>query len=238
MVPAVAATTVTTHPGDTMQAANPSPFPRRTSGRPKGSDGTARREEILAAATQLFSVEGFRGLTMSAIARACGMSLSGLVHYFPTKDALLQATMDRRDEVDQARIAPAGKGRPRGWDYLESLVELVRLNQGQQGIVRLFTTVAGEAVDPLHPANAWLKSHHRSSALRIRQALAEAAEDGTLAEDAPIHSIARILIAAMDGLQLQWLSDPDYPDMAADFETLVETVRHRWVRPESARPAR
>ncbi|WP_457949781.1 TetR/AcrR family transcriptional regulator [Pseudarthrobacter sp. alpha12b] len=211
-----------------MQAATAARPPRRPSGRPKGADGTIRREEILAAATQLFSVEGFRGLTMSAIARGCGMSLSGLVHYFPTKDLLLQATMDRRDEVDQARIAQPGQAHPRGWAYLESLVELVRLNQQQQGIVRLFTTVAAEAVDPQHPANAWLRSHHQSSAQRIRQALGEAAEDGTLAEDAPVDSIARSLIAAMDGLQIQWLSDPVYPDMAEDFEMLVSTIRHRW----------
>ena len=36
------------------------------------------------------------------------------------------------------------------------------------------------------------------------------------------------LIAAMDGLQLQWLSDPGHTDMAADFATLLETVRYRW----------
>ncbi|UTT71227.1 TetR/AcrR family transcriptional regulator [Arthrobacter sp. DNA4] len=165
---------------------------------------------------------------MSAIARGCGMSLSGLVHYFPTKDLLLQATMERRDDVDQARIAQPGKARPRGWAYLESLVELVRLNQQQEGIVRLFTTVAAEAVDPNHPANAWLRSHHQSSAQRIRQALVEAMEDGTLGGDAPVDSIARSLIAAMDGLQIQWLSDPDYPDMAEDFEMLVSTIRHQW----------
>lgn len=101
--------------------------------------------------------------------------------------------------------------------------------------MRLFTTVAAEAVDPQHPANAWLRSHHQSSASRIRKALAEAGEDGTLAEDAPVDSIARSLIAAMDGLQLQWLSDPDYPDMADDFGILVSTVRHRWGLPQRCR---
>lgn len=209
-----------------MPTAIASPPPRRSSGRPKGADSASRREEILAAATQLFSVEGFRGISMSAIARACGISLSGLVHYFPSKDLLLQATMERRNEVDQTRIA--GPGKARGWAYLESLVDLVRLNQEQKGIVRLFTTVAAEAVDPEHPANAWLRSHYRSSAERIRTALAEAAEGGDLRKDAPAESIARSLIAAMDGLQLQWLSDPDYADMAADFAILLETVRHRW----------
>ncbi|WLQ05752.1 TetR/AcrR family transcriptional regulator [Arthrobacter oryzae] len=211
-----------------MPTAIASPSPRRSSGRPKAADSANRREEILAAATELFSIEGFRGVSMSAIARACGISLTGLVHYFPSKELLLQATMDRRDEVDQARIA--GPNRARGWAYLESLVDLVRHNQNQKGIVRLFTTVAAEAVDPEHPANTWLRRHHRTSAERIRAALVEASEDGALREDAPAESIARSLIATMDGLQVQWLSDPDYQDMAADFETLLETVRLRWGR--------
>lgn len=209
-----------------MPTATASSSPRRSSGRPKGADSANRREEILAAATELFSIEGFRGVSMSAIARACGMSLTGLVHYFPSKDLLLQATMDRRDEVDQARIA--GPKRARGWAYLESLVELVRHNQDQKGIVRLFTTVAAEAVDPEHPANSWLRHHHRASVDRILTALAEAIEDGALSPDAPAESIARSLIAAMDGLQVQWLSEPDYGDMAADFKMLLETVHHRW----------
>ncbi|MGQ1837983.1 TetR/AcrR family transcriptional regulator [Kocuria turfanensis] len=202
--------------------------PRRSSGRPRGADSAARREEILATAARLFSAEGYRGTSMSAVARACGMSQTGLVHHFPTKDDLLQAVMDRRDEIDAARIQSPGDGRPRGWDYLAGLVDLVRHNQGQPGIVRLFTTMAGEAVDPEHPANTWLRRHHRSTAEQIRAALAEAAQDGRLAADAPVDSIARCLIAAMDGLQIQWLSDPDHPDMAEDFAALVDALRHRW----------
>lgn len=210
-----------------MSAAAPR-SPRRSSGRPRGADSTARREEILATAAQLFSAEGYRGTSMSGVARACGMSQTGLVHYFPTKDDLLQAVMDRRDEIDAAQVRAPAEGRPRGWEFLESLVDLVRHNQGQPGIVRLFTTMAGEAVDPGHPANTWLRRHHRVTADQIRAALAEAAEDGRLAGDAPVGSIVRTVIAAMDGLQIQWLSDPGCPDMAEDFAVLVDALRRRW----------
>ncbi|MEX5271462.1 TetR/AcrR family transcriptional regulator [Kocuria sabuli] len=185
---------------------------------------------MLATATEVFSVVGYRGTSMSEVARACGMSQTGLTHYFPTKDVLLQAVMDRRDEVDAARIQPPGRGRPRGWAFLESLADLVRHSQEQPGIVRLFTTVAGEAVDPEHPANTWLRLHHRAIAEQLRTALAEAAADGRLAGDAPTDSIVRCVVAAMDGLQIQWLSDRDHPDMAEDFAVLVGSLRHRWER--------
>ena len=109
-----------------------------------------------------------------------------------------------------------------------SLVELVRHNQTQPGIVRLFTTVAAEAVDPGHPANDWLRGHHQRAMGQIRTALDEAIEDGVLTQDTPVDSITRNLVATMDGLQLQWLSDPHYPDMASDFELLLDSLRHRW----------
>ncbi|QCB98027.1 hypothetical protein E5206_14810 [Arthrobacter sp. PAMC25564] len=83
-------------------------------------------------------------------------------------------------------------------------------------------------MDAEHPANAWLRGHHQASAERIRRALAEAADDNALRGDTPAESIARGLLAAMDGLQLQWLSDPVYTVMAADFATLLEAVRYRW----------
>ena len=92
----------------TVLASQPS---RRTSGRPRGADSVLRREEILGIAAQVFSEEGFRSVSMSALARACDMSLTGLVHYFPTKDLLLQAVMDRRDELDDARVAGPGQAR-------------------------------------------------------------------------------------------------------------------------------
>jgi AcrR family transcriptional regulator len=60
--------------------------PRRSSGRPRGADSDARCEKILATAAEIFSIEGYRGTSMSVIARACGMSQTGLLHYFPTKD--------------------------------------------------------------------------------------------------------------------------------------------------------
>ncbi|WP_415856076.1 TetR/AcrR family transcriptional regulator, partial [Sinomonas sp. G460-2] len=164
----------------------------------------------------------------SAIARACGLSQTGLLHHFPTKEDLLRAVMERRDAIDAARTLGADGRRPRGWDFVDRLVQLVLNNQEQPGMIRLYTTVAGEAVDPAHPANAWLVEHHRGAARAFREALHEAAEDGRLKPDAPVESIVRCLLAGMDGLQIQWLSDGEYQDMARDFAVLADALRARW----------
>jgi AcrR family transcriptional regulator len=165
---------------------------------------------------------------MSAIARACGLSQTGLLHYFPTKEDLLRAVMDRRDTLDAASIFGLYRERPRGWGFVESLVRLVLNNEAQPGIVRLYTTVAGEAVDPEHPANSWLVEHHRNAAEALRAALREADQDGNLKPGAPIESIVRCLLAGMDGLQIQWLANREYENMANDFAVLADALRARW----------
>ncbi|MFK0073541.1 TetR/AcrR family transcriptional regulator [Arthrobacter woluwensis] len=205
---------------------------RRSSGRPKGADSAARREEILATAARVFSEEGYRGTSMSALARACGLSQTGLLHYFPTKDLLLGAVMEWRDAQDMALLEGLDRESPRGWSSVERLVQLVRLNTRQPGMIRLFTTLAGEATTHDHPANSWLLEHHRLAEEMILRSFREAAEDGQLRPDAPVESLVRCLVAAMDGLQLQWLSDPDYDGsaMADDFASLIQTIRERWAR--------
>lgn len=205
---------------------------RRASGRPKGADSAARREEILATAARVFSEEGYRGTSMSSLARSCGLSLTGLLHHFPTKDALLAAVMKWRDARDLALLGGRDREEPRGWAAVDRLVELARLNTRQPAMIRLFTTLAGEATAHDHPASSWLLDHHRLAEAKLLRSFQQAAEDGTLRPGAPVESLVRCLVAAMDGLQLQWLSDPDYdgPAMAGDFAVLVATIRERWGR--------
>ena len=52
---------------------------------------TARREEILDLTTELFLKNGFAGTSMSAVAKACGITKASLYHHFPGKDDLFAA---------------------------------------------------------------------------------------------------------------------------------------------------
>jgi AcrR family transcriptional regulator len=54
-----------------------------------------RREDILRAGLDLFALSGFHGTSVRQIARAVGVNEATLYHYFPSKDAILQAVFDR-----------------------------------------------------------------------------------------------------------------------------------------------
>ncbi len=73
--------------------------------------------KLLDAARHVIAANGVPGLTLDAVARRAGVSKGGLLHHFPTKNALLSALINRH--VDEWRadimraydLQPAGPGR-------------------------------------------------------------------------------------------------------------------------------
>lgn len=202
---------------------------RRGRGRPRGAAGTGdTRERIVEAATELFAERGFHATPMTAIATASGLSQTGLLHHFASKEDLLAAVLEQRDLRDLASLSARREAPARGWEVLDDMVELVRLNARREAMVRLFTSLAGEAVDPAHPGHDWLRRHHASAVDSLTRALTDAVADGSAEPGLPAPAIARQFVALMDGLQLQWLVAPDQVDMAADVESYVAGLRDRW----------
>ena len=81
---------------------------RPTTSSPKG---VARRRLIVDTATRLIARNGSRGTSLAQIARESGVSQPGLIYYFPTKEALIQAVVDHRSHT---LISDRSSGRSRG----------------------------------------------------------------------------------------------------------------------------
>lgn len=180
------------------------------------------------AASRLFAEGGFRATSMVAVAEAAGLSQTGLSHHYGSKEELLAAVLERRDSRDMDALRGSDPALWDGWEVLDWLVRLVEHNSGHSGVVQLFTAMTGEAVDADHPAHDWLRRHYDSSLHLVCGALQRAVDDGRARPDTPIDRIARNCFALMDGLQIQWLLDPDAVDMAANFADYVSAVRARW----------
>jgi AcrR family transcriptional regulator len=56
-----------------------------------GQEASNKRDKVIAAAVQLFASRGVASTSMRQIARAVGVTDATLYHYFPSKDALLEA---------------------------------------------------------------------------------------------------------------------------------------------------
>jgi AcrR family transcriptional regulator len=180
--------------------------------------GRAKRQEILDQAMALFGEAGYRGSSLREIAARCGLSHPGLLHHFPTKQSLLLAVLEHRDEVDGARLS----GRT-GLAMLRGLVELASVNATRPGIVELFTVLSAEATAAEHPAHAYFAERYDRTVRAIERAYEQVRVDGQLRPDIDVATAARQFVALMDGLQLQWLLNNRQVNMVGVLASHVQT---------------
>ncbi|RUR01896.1 TetR/AcrR family transcriptional regulator [Labedella endophytica] len=174
--------------------------------------GVARREEILTAALDVFSREGYRGTSLREVAKQVGVSLPGLMHYFESKEHLLTAILQKRDEVD-------GETYPTEGDFLDGLVAIMRHNRDVPGLVQLFITLAAAAEDPSHPAHPFFVDRYALVLPALADSIRERQAAGTARADLDPEHISRVIVALADGIQIQWALDRSV-DMAGDIERL------------------
>ncbi|GGT13493.1 TetR/AcrR family transcriptional regulator [Streptomyces atratus] len=178
-----------------------------------------RRAEILRATLEMIAERGYRGASLSAVAERVGLSQQGLLHYFPTKEALLVAVLEERDQWDTG-----GGTRSDGTWRIDLLASLVEYNAMRPGIVQTFSALLGESVTEGHPAREFFTRRYTqvraSMAAMLRAEYGERLPGGLTPERA-----APLLVAMMDGLQYQWLLDPDSVDMPAAFQDFLTLLR-------------
>ncbi len=191
------------------------PMTDEKSGRRRRLTPEQRRAEIIAEATRLVAERGFNGLSLQNVADACAMSVPGLLHYVGTKDGLLVAVLTHRDAVD---LEVAGLTSPP--DQIESpravLDALMEHNAGQREIVRLYTVLNAESLNPDHPAHEYFTRRYVDSFERLWALLTPHFADA----DAMAHDV----IAAMDGAQLQWLRFPDSVDLVEAWSRQADAI--------------
>ncbi|MDR3506796.1 MAG: TetR family transcriptional regulator [Caulobacteraceae bacterium] len=71
----------------------------------------ARRQAILASATEAMNRKGVRGMTLAEVAGKLGLVPTGVIYYFPNKEALAAACFMKAIEVYDALIAEAAEER-------------------------------------------------------------------------------------------------------------------------------
>ncbi|WP_067481640.1 TetR/AcrR family transcriptional regulator [Actinomadura hibisca] len=196
----------------------------RTDRRRGYASGDARREQILHVAMQEFAENGYRGTSLARVAERAGLSQPGLLHHFRTKEQLLIAVLELRDQRDVERFFDDAGRPPPGLDLLTGMVRLVEHNARTPELVRLFTVLTSEAVTNDHPARAWARTRYTRTRAQIAQALREAAARGELRPGLDAEAHASRIIALMDGLQTQWLLDPEHVDMPALFRDHLEDL--------------
>ena len=183
--------------------------------------GRIRREDIITAAAVAYGELGYHGSSLREIAKRVGISHAGLLYYFPTKEALLAAVLERRDAEDSEREQLTV---PPGLDVLRHFVALAEHNVRHPGIVDLYSRLAAEAVAPDHPAHGYFVRHYRAAREGVHESFGALAARGELRDGVDPGMAALTFIALMDGLQVQWLTMPGDVDLVGSLRCYLQNV--------------
>lgn len=193
--------------GGAVPASNLSPKGRRT------------RQRILNAALELFATEGSNGVSLRAIAAHAGLSHPAILRYFANKDELVAAAIGLRDDSQMIDIRTMGRSHEAAAAVFRAVVELMGSNLESPGIVATYVRVSAEATDPDHPSHDYFVQRYQMVVAAASKVFARAFKAASPPRPVDADSAARQLIALMDGLQVQWLLDPDGTDVTG---TLVD----------------
>lgn len=137
-----------------------------------------------------------------------------------------------RDRVDRERFNSASR-RETG-NILDSLHQLVEYNQTVPGLVQLFTTLVAESVDESHPGHEFFMQRYQAVRAQEIEILQMGQARGEVRSDIPAEDLAVLIFAIMDGLQVQWLLEPEKVDMARIFGQFVRLLKGEKVQDVSS----
>lgn len=174
------------------------------------------RQRAVEAAIEIFCASGYHGATLTDVADRLDMTLTGLQHHFPDKESLLAAVLEERDRRTRLEL-PIEVGE----EATDQLLAIVARNEQTPRLTELHTVLSAEATAPEHPAHDYFVkrySNEREAGTRYFQQLID---QGLLGSAVEPGSLASLLIAVADGLQLQWLLDKDSVDMKAELRRFL-----------------
>ncbi|MET8992852.1 TetR family transcriptional regulator [Nonomuraea wenchangensis] len=177
--------------------------------------GIAKRQQILKEALAAYAESDSTGPSLRAVAKRAGLSERGLLHYFAARDELFVAILAERDAADRATFDPDGP--------VDDLAAVTAQSARTPGLVRLFLEMAAAAPDPGHAAHSFFTRRYRELRELLARKFRRSAEARPVVPARAVDPefAARILIAASDGLQAQWLLDP-----AIDLEDDLDRLAH------------
>lgn len=163
--------------------------------------GISKRNEILDAALDLFSEEGYRGTSLREVARRSDLSLTGVMHYFESKEHLLSEVMRRRDDLnvkiwDRPELDPVTR-----------LTEVMVHNASVPGLIELYATLIAAASDPRHPAHDYMAERVVTVRQRVEAGIRELQETGQVSPVVDATTAAFSITAATEGILFHWLLD-------------------------------
>lgn len=180
-----------------------------------------RRRQIVLAARLVVERDGFAHASLRAVAEEAGIALSTLQHVFSTREALFGAVVEDLLFGQSVSLVPLGAPGQRFGDWLSDTLQVL----WQHVIRQSAESQLGRLEITLYAVRAGLTGElARWQDERIRLWAGKTAALAGWKFRIPVDQVARLVMAMIDGLLIQYLADPDPERVATDLRSAARAV--------------
>lgn len=181
-----------------------------------------REQAFKQAALKVFSSKGYHKTTMAEIAMEAGFGKGTLYWYWSSKEELYFALVQESHDEFVRRVEEASN---RDGNALEKLFwlarEVVDLHYRHREYTRLSWKMRAEELEAFSPE--YVERLHRNSREiknKLQEIISQGIEEGLIPQADPYY-LACMLLGLMEGLEIQWLEDPQAFDLLEAMDMVV-----------------
>ncbi|MFH8253073.1 TetR/AcrR family transcriptional regulator [Microbacterium sp. B2969] len=181
----------------------------------------ARRDAILDAAEEVFSTTAYHCSSVTDIARRAGLTTAMVWYYFPSKGDLFAAVLKRRDDL-AFRLSPRDPDDP--LHELQGFVDFAVQTLPFPGVIAPQGITTSRPAPQDDAARVYCVERYALMRQRLTEILDRCHARGLLCPGIEPTRSARAIVAMMDGLQIQSLTDPDSVDVVDDLDNYLAAL--------------
>ncbi len=183
----------------------------------------ARRRQIVDTAIRTIAEKGITQTTLAEIARECGISKGVISYHFDGKDELIAEVLSNLvrapAEFVKDRVEAVEGALARLREYVAASVEYMARNRGDYvALVDLWGS-AGST----EGRQRFNHEAHEPARRYVMKLLEAGVKSGEFRE-VPVRTVASTIQAAIDGLMLQWVFEPEGIDLATCRDEILSMV--------------
>jgi len=175
---------------------------------PKIVDHEERRSRVAEAVCRLIARGGFEAVTLRAVAAEANSSLGAVQHYLKTRDDMLMAALQHISHSVTTRAENVNPEQDWRDAFRDLLAQFLPLDQTRRIEGQVWLAFTAQAVVNPRLGEA-LREANTTSHTNLTRLLARARDAGLIHPDLDPADTATDLLALVDGLTMQGLTDPD-----------------------------
>jgi AcrR family transcriptional regulator len=170
----------------------------------------SRREALVSAAFNQIAERGFEGLRTREVAALVGVNIATLHYYFPTKEALIRAVVERAMSRFRSTLAPQGSGSVELRDHLRAVRKLLR-DEPELGTVMGELALRSARDDSIA---AILRETYAAWHKTMRGLLRRGVKQGRLRPELDSDGVAALVVATFTAMTLPTVGASTQADLA------------------------